>query len=368
MADVSPTKWHRGHTTWFFEAFLLNPYLVGYRRFHVAFDYLFNSYYEEVGQRHPRSERGNLSRPSCEEVAAYRAYADEAMDRLLAQPLDGDIIDPVTLGLHHEQQHQELLLMDIKHVLSTNQALWPAYSGQWIADGISSANHDQVMWVDYEGGEVWLGHSGDGFAYDNEGPCHRTFLMPYQLATQLITNGEWLQFMADGGYRTPTLWLSDGWHLVQEMGWRCPFYWYRQDDQWFEFTLAGLQPVILHEPVCHLSYYEADAFARWADARLPTEAEWEYAAGNVAGSENPLQELFGRRWQWTSSPYCAYPGFRSAPGAVGEYNGKFMSNQFVLRGGSCATSQGHIRATYRNFFHPHTRWHFSGVRLARDAS
>ncbi|WP_419924131.1 ergothioneine biosynthesis protein EgtB [Candidatus Poriferisocius sp.] len=386
MPDASPAKWHRAHVTWFFETFLLKPRLGGYREFHPAFGYLFNSYYEAVGQRHPRPERGNLSRPSCEEVAAYRVHVDEAMAELLAGSPDDATAGLAALGLHHEQQHQELLLMDIKHVLSSNRALWPAYRDLPAASGGLSGNgQPSPGWEGFDGGEAWLGHEGGGFAFDNESPRHRVILPPYQLADRLATCGQWLEFMADGGYDTPTLWLSDGWHQRLEHRWEAPSYWdLHPDEGWRVFTLHGLQPLLPDEPVCHLSYYEADAFARWAGARLPTEAEWEHAAsgrnpgGNLGdqGRWHPapapaaagLGQLFGDVWEWTSSAYGPYPGFNPAPGAVGEYNGKFMVNQFVLRGGACVTPPGHIRATYRNFFHPHTRWHFSGVRLARDAS
>jgi ergothioneine biosynthesis protein EgtB len=385
MPDVSPTKWHRAHVTWFFETFLLKARLHEYEEYHPAFGYLFNSYYEAVGERHPRPERGNLSRPSCEEVADYRAHVDQAMAGLLAGPLDDATAELVILGLHHEQQHQELLLMDIKHVLSTNTALWPAYHDLPPSPtGLSADGQLANGWVGFDGGEIWLGHHGDGFAFDNENPRHRAFLPPYRLANRLVTCGQWLEFMADGGYDTPTLWLSDGWYQRLENRWEAPAYWdFDSDDGWRVFTLHGLQPLRPDEPVCHLSYYEADAFARWADARLPTEAEWEHAAagkapvGNLgemgrwhpspASPGDALQQLYGDVWEWTASPYGPYPGFQPAPGAVGEYNGKFMVNQFVLRGGACVTPPGHIRATYRNFFHPHTRWHFSGVRLARDA-
>ena len=385
MPDVSPTKWHRAHVTWFFETFLLKTRLEGYREYHPAFGFLFNSYYETVGDRHPRPERGNLSRPSCEEVAAYRTHVDLAMAELLAGPLDEASADLVLLGLHHEQQHQELLLMDIKHVLSTNRALWPAYCDLPPARAAVSDNGQPgANWSRFGGGEVWLGHDGPGFAFDNESPRHRAILPPYRLANRLVTCGQWLEFMADGGYDTPTLWLSDGWHQRQQHGWEAPSYWdFDPEGGWRVFTLHGLQPLSPAEPVCHLSYYEADAFARWAGARLPTEAEWEHAAaeqkpeGNLgdrgrwhpapAPAGDGLGQLYGDVWEWTSSPYGPYPGFRPAPGAVGEYNGKFMVNQFVLRGGACVTPPGHIRATYRNFFHPHTRWHFSGMRLAQDA-
>ncbi|WP_420639987.1 ergothioneine biosynthesis protein EgtB [Candidatus Poriferisocius sp.] len=410
MPDVSPTKWHRAHVTWFFETFLLAPHLAGYRPFHPAFAYLFNSYYEAVGLRHPRPERGNLSRPSCAEVAEYRAHVDQAMAVLLAGPLDDAVVQLVALGLHHEQQHQELLLMDIKHVLSTNHALWPAYHDPPPADiGPAGSRPSPGRWIDVDGGEVWLGCDADkagadvdgaagaggafeSFVFDNEGPRHRSILAPYRLADRLVTCGQWLEFMADGGYDTPTLWLSDGWYTRQDQGWRAPAYWdLHPDDGPQVFTLHGRRPVDPDEPVCHVSFYEADAFARWAGARLPIEGEWEHVAagqppvGNLGhtGRYHPTPpnapgaapapndpgwyQLFGDVWEWTASPYTPYPGFRPAPGAVGEYNGKFMVNQFVLRGGACVTPPGHIRATYRNFFHPHTRWHFSGVRLARDA-
>lgn len=386
MPDVSPTKWHRAHVTWFFETFLLKPHLDGYREFHPAFGYLFNSYYEAIGERHPRPDRGNLSRPSCEEVAAYRAHVDGAMAELLASGLDDRTEELAILGLNHEQQHQELLLMDIKHVLSTNSALWPAYQDLVESPAALSANGQSAgSWTGFDGGEVRVGHDGDGFAFDNESPRHRAIVPPYLLADRLVTCGQWLEFMADGGYETPTLWLSDGWHQRLEQRWEAPSYWdLCPDEGWRVFTLHGLQALAPDEPVCHLSYYEADAFARWAGFRLPTECEWENASadhepeGNLGdrGRWHPsaappgagLTQLYGDVWEWTCSPYGPYPGFRAAPGAVGEYNGKFMVNQFVLRGGACVTPPGHIRPTYRNFFHPHTRWHFSGVRLARDAS
>ena len=414
MPDVSPTKWHRAHVTWFFEAFLCKPHLDGYAECDPAFGFLFNSYYETIGKRHPRPERGNLSRPSCAEVAAYRRHVDAAMERLLGGELVPETADLVTLGLHHEQQHQELILMDIKHVLSCNPALWPAYRApRDCADrGEGSAAHE-TQWVGFDGGQIEVGHDGCGFAFDNEGPRHRVLTEPFRLADRLVTCGQWLEFMADGGYDTPTLWLSDGWGQRIAHGWEAPSYWHLDDDGWQVFTLEGLKTVAPDEPVCHLSYYEADAFARWAGARLPTEFEWEHAAsglpqvGNIgscaslhpapaliadlaepprptgsapgperspdllaadAAGSAPLRQMYGDVWEWTCSPYSAYPGFRVAEGAVGEYNGKFMVNQMVLRGGCCATPEGHIRPTYRNFFHPHTRWHFSGLRLAADAS
>ncbi|MXX42573.1 MAG: ergothioneine biosynthesis protein EgtB [Acidimicrobiales bacterium] len=393
MPDVSPTKWHRAHVTWFFETFLCKPHLDGYIEHDPAFGFLFNSYYETIGKRHPRPERGNLSRPSCAEITAYRRYVDMAMERLLCGGIAPGIADLVTLGLHHEQQHQELILMDIKHVLSCNPALWPAYreSCNAAAAGAGEACASEARWVSFDGGEIAVGHDGCGFAFDNEGPRHQVLTAPFRLADRPVTCAQWLEFMADGGYDTPTLWLSDGWGQRSVHGWDSPAYWHLGDDGWQVFTLGGLKAVAPNEPVCHLSYYEAEAFARWAGARLPTEFEWEHAAaglpmvGNIgrgaglhpasaptapdagAGVSVPLQQMYGDVWEWTSSPYSAYPGFRVAPGAVGEYNGKFMINQMVLRGGCCATPEGHIRPTYRNFFHPHTRWHFSGLRLAVDA-
>jgi ergothioneine biosynthesis protein EgtB len=380
MPDVSPTKWHRAHTTWFFETFILGPHLPGYEPFHPTYAYLFNSYYEAAGPRYTRSERGLLSRPTVAEVAKYRAYVDAAMQRLVVTGREP--ADLLQLGLHHEQQHQELLLMDIKHVLSRNP-LHPAYDHLNIA---APGTPSPVSWLDFEGGLVAVGHDGDGFSFDNECPCHDTFLNPYRLADRPVTNGEWREFMADGGYQRPELWLSDGWYAVQSCDWTAPLYWEADDDQWNVMTLAGLRPVHADEPVCHVSHYEADAFARWAGARLPTEFEWEHAvvSSNVdpalgrflatdvlhpraAPPGSGLRQAYGDVWEWTASPYIAYPGFRTAEGAVGEYNGKFMSNQIVLRGGCCATPVGHVRATYRNFFPPSARWAFSGLRLATDA-
>jgi ergothioneine biosynthesis protein EgtB len=354
MADVSPTKWHRAHTTWFFETFVLPRGPARYEAFDPAYGYLFNSYYETVGARHPRPQRGLLSRPGIADIARYRAYVDAAMLDALPD-FDGDLLQLVDLGLHHEQQHQELLLMDIKHVLSMNP-LRPAYGDEV---GLHTMARD-LGWVAHEGGVVEIGHAGDGFAFDNESPRHRVYLEPYELADRPVSCGDWLAFIADDGYRRPDLWLSDGWAVVQSEGWRAPLYWEADCDAWQVFTLAGLQPVDPDEPVCHISYYEADAFARWSNARLPTEAEWEHAAVRAGDA------LYGDVWQWTGSAYLPYPGFHPAAGAVGEYNGKFMVNQHVLRGGCCATPPGHVRATYRNFFPPVSRWAFSGARLARD--
>ncbi len=377
MPDVSPTKWHRAHTTWFFETFLLLAHLKGYRPFHPDFGYLFNSYYEGVGARYPRSDRGLLSRPGVEEIGEYRAHVDEAMTAFLDSPTSEATAALVELGIQHEQQHQELLLMDIKHVLSLNP-LGPAYDAVRMP---APTDAGAPTWTEHPAGIYEIGHSGRGFCFDNELPRHRTYLGAFAVADQVTTCGEWLAFIDDGGYQRPELWLSDGWAAVQSEGWECPLYWSRPEGDWHEFTLGGPTPVNPAQPVCHLSYYEADAFARWAGGRLPTEAEWELAA---AGQEVQGQFLdqtklhpapvptpsarsapFGNVWQWTSSAYSPYPGFEPAPGAVGEYNGKFMVNQYVLRGGSCVTPPDHIRASYRNFFPPSARWAFSGLRLAR---
>lgn len=375
MADVSPTKWHRAHVTWFFETFVLAPNVAGYEPFHPRFGYLFNSYYEQVGERHARPDRGLISRPGAEEVGAYRRHVDAAMTRLLADPPVG-VLGLVELGLHHEQQHQELLLMDIKHVLSVNP-LEPAY--RELPAG--RVGPDRPMrWVEHPGGPVEIGHDADGFAYDNEGPRHTEWLEPFAIADRAVTNGDWLAFIDAGGYRRPELWLSDGWAAVTASRAIAPLYWRREDGAWREFTLGGPEPLDPSRPVAHVSYYEADAYARWAGARLPTEAEWEaVAAGRpVEGRTLDLCRLrpetgpagdlglFGDVWEWTSSAYLPYPGFRPAAGAVGEYNGKFMVGQHVLRGGSCATPAGHVRSTYRNFFPPGAQWAFSGVRLARS--
>jgi len=380
MPDVSPTKWHRAHTSWFFETFMLQPGLPGYRAYEPVFAYLFNSYYESVGDRYPRPMRGVISRPGIGEVAAYRDYVDEAMGELLAHTLPDDIAFLLELGLHHEQQHQELVLMDIKHVLSCNP-FRPAYrplTGRAAAAAASGPAGD--TWIEQPGGLVAVGHDGTGFAFDNEGPRHEVQLVPFALAAGPVTCGQWTAFIDDGGYRRPELWLSDGWATVQSQGWEAPLYWWREDDGWHVFTLHGPKAVDPSEPVVHVSYYEADAFARWAGARLPTEAEWEAVAAahkpelgrvEAAGERTVLHpqagpSLFGEVWQWTSSAYLPYPGFHPAAGAVGEYNGKFMVNQMVLRGGCCATPPGHLRVSYRNFFPPSARWAFSGLRLARD--
>ncbi|HMK64105.1 MAG TPA: ergothioneine biosynthesis protein EgtB [Acidimicrobiales bacterium] len=391
MPDVSPTKWHRAHTSWFFETFLLDQGLAGYRLYHPEYGYLFNSYYESVGARHPRAARGVISRPGIGEVAAYRAHVDRAMEQFLDGALDDRAAWLVELGLHHEQQHQELMLMDAKHVLSCNLLL-PVYRPappSWTAPASTGVHTSEVAapargWIEHQGGLVEIGHDDSGFAFDNEGPRHTVALQPFALASELVTCGEWAAFVADGGYRRPELWLSDGWATVQSEGWDGPLYWWADSEGWQVFTLHGARLMDPAEPVVHVSYYEADAFARWAGARLPTEAEWEALcvstddvaggrwldagdAGAVLHPSPGVRSLMGEVWQWTSSAYSAYPGFRPAPGAVGEYNGKFMVNQMVLRGGSCVTPAGHMRPSYRNFFSPASRWAFSGLRLAVDA-
>lgn len=375
MPDVSPTKWHRAHTSWFFETFLLEPSLPGYKVYDEKFGFLFNSYYESVGPRYARDRRGCVSRPGCGEIAAYRDYVDENMERLLGNALGERELGLLELGMHHEQQHQELLLMDIKNVLSMSP-LDPVYKKSRRIEAATKP----AAWVDHPGGLAEVGHPGNGFAFDNESPLHQVNLVPFAICDRLVTCGEWMQFIEDGGYGEPTLWLSDGWATVCADQWTAPLYWDRErDGSWTVFTLSGRRAVDPDEPVCHVSYYEADAFATWAGMRLPTEFEWEVVAGEYPitgqlelhsgvhprGQKDPA--FFGEVWAWTSSAYVPYPGFHPAPGAVGEYNGKFMVNQQVLRGGSCATPAGHIRATYRNFFPPSARWPFSGVRLARDS-
>jgi ergothioneine biosynthesis protein EgtB len=383
MPDVSPTKWHRAHVTWFFETFVLAEQEQSFTPFQDKYWFLFNSYYEAVGPRFSRPQRGVVSRPGAHDVGVYRGNVDARMRDLIAS-LDEGSLDKLTgtieLGFHHEQQHQELLLMDIKHVLSLNP-LRPAYAGT----PSPAAEPDRLGWVDFDGGLVEIGHQGAGFSFDNELPRHQTWLAPYRLADRLVTNGEWLEFMADGGYRRHDLWLSDGWAKVTGEGWQAPFYWTELDGTWFEHTLHGTFPVNRGLPVSHVSHYEADAYATWAGKRLPSEAEWEHGVvadgqesqvvGNLTDTETyhpraadpatgHLRQVYGDCWEWTSSAYHAYPGFHPAEGAIGEYNGKFMSNQMVLRGGCALTPRGHARATYRNFFPPGARWALSGVRLA----
>ena len=379
MPDASPTKWHLAHTTWFFETFILVPHLAGYRAFDPRFGFLFNSYYEALGPRQPRPARGLITRPSLADVLAYRAHVDHGMTRLMGRGVAG-FGDLLELGLAHEEQHQELILMDVLHLFAQSP-LSPAFAPPRAAPPAPPAA--PLAFVGFEGGVVEIGHdAADGFAFDNETPRHRVFLEPYRLADRLVTNAEWLAFMDDGTYARPELWLSEGWACVQQEDWRAPLYWRRDGEGWSAMTLHGLRPVDPAAPVTHISFYEAEAYATWAGARLPTEAEWEHAAGGlpvagrflghgrldpapVQGGEG-LRQMFGDAWEWTRSAYSPYPGFRPAPGAVGEYNGKFMAGQFVLRGGACVTPASHVRATYRNFFQPHQRWMFSGVRLAKD--
>jgi ergothioneine biosynthesis protein EgtB len=394
MPDASPTKWHLAHTSWFFETFILGPLDPGYREFDPAFAYLFNSYYEAVGPRHPRPARGLLSRPTVDVVGAYRDHVTTAMLRLIERAEEAvwqEAAPRLELGLNHEQQHQELILMDIKHVFSVNPLL-PSYQAPRSYALPATPPPSGPGWVEFAGGLHEIGHAGPGFAFDNEGPRHKVWLDPFRLRSHPVSCDEYQEFILDGGYRRPEFWLSDGWALVQQEGWQAPLYWRLEDGAWRIFTLAGERPIEPAEPVCHVSYYEADAFARWAGKRLPTEAEWEVAAapleiaGNLADSrhfhpcpdpaprtpdpgrvaEPALHQMIGDVWEWTASPYIAYPRFRPAAGAIGEYNGKFMSNQMVLRGGAAVTPTRHIRITYRNFFPPSARWAFSGLRLAED--
>jgi len=389
MADVSPTKWHLAHTTWFWETFLLREHLPGYVEFSSEYNYLFNSYYDGIGDRHARPERGFLSRPPHEDVLSYRAHVDAAMTRLLSidQDIENAALAPlIQLGLAHEEQHQELILTDIKHVLSRHPFAPAAFPAPTSGAGTRAG---APGWVGFDGGVVEIGAREEGFHFDNEGPRHQTILTPFALADRLATNRDYAAFIADGGYDTAALWLSDGWARVLAEGWRAPLYWREGEAGWEELTLHGQYPLEPDAPVIHLSYYEASAFAEWSGARLPDEREWEHAAMTVSRtrdgrfaepgrSAHPgvtpevqagaggLRQMFGDAWEWTRSAYSPYPRYRPAAGAVGEYNGKFMCGQFVLRGGSCATAPDHIRPTYRNFFPPEARWQFSGVRLARD--
>jgi ergothioneine biosynthesis protein EgtB len=381
MADASPAKWHLAHTTWFFETFVLSQYAENFSPYHPAFRNLFNSYYNAVGERPLRTLRHILSRPSLDEVHAYRIYVDEAMVHLLTQELPADAVKLIELGINHEQQHQELIVTDVKNGLYANPlrpAYWPS-GGHRQAEKESSAVRP-LTWHGFSEGVHSIGFEGSGFAFDNEGPRHNVYLQPFRIASRLVTNSEYLEFMRKGGYSKPTLWLSDGWDAVNTNRWKAPLYWEQRDGEWWHYTMEGMVPLNQAEPLCHVSFYEADAFARWAGARLPNEFEWEIAARScrVAGNfvesgllnpqpaltSEPIAQMFGDVWEWTSSPYVAYPGFKPAAGAVGEYNGKFMCNQMILRGGSCATPQSHIRASYRNFFPPHVRWQFMGLRLA----
>jgi ergothioneine biosynthesis protein EgtB len=381
MDDASPTKWHLAHTSWFFETFILAPYLPGYRIFDEAFNYCFNSYYECLGARHARPKRGLLTRPSLDRVMNYRAHVDLALSRLInnEKTARAEWAGLIEVGINHEQQHQELMLTDILCLFAANP-LRPAYRPA--RPRARPARTEALGWIDFAGGVYQIGDSGNGFAWDNERPRHDALISPFRLADRLTTNREWLEFVSDGGYETPTLWLSDGWNVVNHEGWRAPLYWELRDGVWFEMTLSGLRPLCLDAPVAHVSFYEADAFARWAGKRLPSEFEWEVAASTASMDGNFLGEalaplpcdrangaprqMFGDVWEWTASAYLPYPGYRPPEGALGEYNGKFMVNQHVLRGGSCVTPRDHMRISYRNFFYPHQRWQFTGLRLASE--
>jgi ergothioneine biosynthesis protein EgtB len=384
--DVSPTKWHLAHTTWFFETFVLKVWMQRYRSEIPQYAYLFNSYYNAAGDMHRRDLRGLISRPTVGETYRYRASIDEWVAKLIEEADDAvfaDLEPIVTLGLHHEQQHQELLVTDIKHVFFQNP-LYPVYRTAKAESEPSKVTPQQF--VEFDEATVLIGHDGSDFSYDNEGPRHRALVPAFSLSNRLITNGEYLAFMEAGGYTRPEFWLSLGWTTVNEQRWQAPLYWVQRDGVWWNFTLSGFRPVNESEPVTHLSYFEADAYANWDGARLPTEFEWERAAGHLGMEGNfvererfhpaprpatggqALFQMFGDVWEWTRSAYLPYPGYRAGPGALGEYNGKFMCNQMVLRGGSCATARHHIRSTYRNFFQPDKRWQFTGVRLARDST
>jgi ergothioneine biosynthesis protein EgtB len=358
MPDASPAKWHRAHTTWFFEQFLLGEHCPDYQPFHPDYAFLFNSYYVSAGPRHARHRRGDLTRPSAEDITAYRRHVDAAVVKFF-RSADQDtlmrIAPLVEVGLNHEQQHQELMFTDILHAFAQNPIL-PAYDAAW---QFPASRRGDEAWLTLNEGIYSIGHAGESFHFDNEKPAHRALVGPVKLARNLVTNAEWLAFMRDGGYATATLWLMDGFAVASKEQWQAPLYWREVDGQWHIMTLAGLKPVDPAAPVCHVSYYEADAFARWSGKHLPTEMEWEVAAG-----ADLLNDAFGIVWQWTRSAYSPYPGYRAADGALGEYNGKFMVNQLVLRGSSLATPDGHSRATYRNFFYPHHRWQFTGLRLA----
>jgi ergothioneine biosynthesis protein EgtB len=383
MPDVSPTKWHLAHTSWFFETFILREADKNYKSLHPQYNFLFNSYYVQVGERHTRAYRGLLSRPTVKDVFEYRNYIDKNIINFLETCSKEDFdnfVKVFEIGLHHEQQHQELMITDIKHVFSVNP-LKPIYleKENEIGNEVPS-----IRWIDFDEGIFEIGTDGKEFSYDNESPRHREFVESFRLGNRLITNAEYLEFINDNGYKKPELWLSDGFAAVENEGWSAPMYWEKKENEWWNFTLTGFKKVNPAEPVCHVSFYEADAFARWAGARLPTEAEWEVAANNIelngnfvenenfhpvslSNNDEQFYQMFGDVWEWTRSSYTPYPGFTTLPGALGEYNGKFMSSQMVLRGGSCATSHSHIRKTYRNFFPPNARWQFMGIRLAKNS-
>ncbi|MBS2968728.1 ergothioneine biosynthesis protein EgtB [Metabacillus sp. KIGAM252] len=383
MADASPPKWHLAHTTWFFERFILKDHLAGYEELNPQFDYLFNSYYETIGPFHPRNQRGLLTRPTAKEVFSYRNYVNAHIEKLfndLPESKAELVLDLLEIGLQHEQQHQELLLTDIKYNFAQNPLL-PVYSEASEPSGINSR---EFAMIPIDGGLAEIGHSGRDFCFDNESPRHKVYLEPFSLASHPVTNGEYVKFIEGGGYEKPEYWLSDGWTHIKKEGWNAPMYWFKAEDGWNTFTLSGQKKIGLDEPVCHVSFYEADAYARWAGKRLPTEAEWEHALestvceGNFVESRNfhprpansrngKFYQAYGDVWEWTASAYTPYPGSKPLEGALGEYNAKFMCNQMVLRGGSCATSSSHIRSSYRNFFQPEKRWQFSGFRLAEDA-
>jgi ergothioneine biosynthesis protein EgtB len=380
MEDASPTKWHLAHVTWFFETFLLAKHLPGYRIFDETFNYCFNSYYEAQGARHPRPKRGLLTRPSAASVMAYRAHVDGALAALMRTDLPPEAAWLIEVGINHEQQHQELLLTDILALFAANP-LRPAYRAK--SGARSKDQPSECGWIDYPGGIVSVGSDGSGYAWDNEFPRHQVLVQPYRLADRLVTNAEWLAFINDDGYATASLWLADGWTRINQELWKAPLYWEEIEGEWHQMSLEGLKPIQPAAPVCNVSYYEADAFARWADKRLPTEFEWEAAARTVVPTGNTLgsgalrprpcetangmpRQMFGDVWEWTGSAYMPYPGYKPPAGAIGEYNGKFMVSQHVLRGASCATPDGHSRPTYRNFFYPHQRWQFTGLRLASE--
>ena len=379
MENTSPTKWHLAHTSWFFETFVLEKFQSGFKSLHPQYAYFFNSYYLQTGVPFSRANRGLLSRPTVKEVFEYRAYVDEQVQLFIEgceEELWREVAQVMEIGLNHEQQHQELILTDLKYLLAQNPLL-PVYKDQVIAE---TKAVDEINWVKFEEGIVEIGNKGNEFTYDNEHPRHRTFVQDFELADRLIINREYLEFMNDDGYNRSELWLDEGWSKVNSEEWKAPLYWFKRDDGWFNFTLSGARPIELNEPVTHISYFEADAFARWKECRLPTEQEWEHACSNLEIKGNfvdddkfhpipekgqGLKQMYGDAWEWTQSSYAPYPGYKPLPGALGEYNGKFMANQYVLKGGSCATSKSHIRKTYRNFFHTDARWQFTGIRLAK---